>query len=177
MQVSVVEARAQYLGLLGSRAEAQELWHTGLIAPPHVGSSQARDRTHASCMGRKIPYHWVTMELARFSLMCIHSHPLPWLPPPTKKLITTNQLCKHFKGPWDTSLSLTATHHKLQSACLSLPLYRLHTILCLIGFYQMLLYWNKFILKGNYVKAKCEKESLTSMKDTCKYIYIYDESK
>ena len=117
------------------------------------------------------------------SLWCVFAPTLSLdsTPPTTKKLITTNQLWKHFKGPWDTSLSLTGTHHKLQSACLSLPLYRLHTILCLIGFYQMLLYWNKFILKGNYVKAKCEKESLTSMKDTCIcvciYIYIYDESK
>ena len=32
----------------GSREEAQYLWHTGLVAPQHVGSSQTRDRTRVS---------------------------------------------------------------------------------------------------------------------------------
>ena len=34
----VLGARAQQLGFLGSRAQAQELWCTGLVAPWHVGS-------------------------------------------------------------------------------------------------------------------------------------------
>ena len=33
-------AWAQKLGLLGSRAQAQELWCTGLVAPRHIESSR-----------------------------------------------------------------------------------------------------------------------------------------
>ena len=36
----------QQLQLPGSRAQAQKLWHTGLVAPQHVESSQSRDETH-----------------------------------------------------------------------------------------------------------------------------------
>ena len=36
----------------GSRAQAQRLCRTGLAAPRHVGSSQIRDRTLVSCIGR-----------------------------------------------------------------------------------------------------------------------------
>ena len=35
--------QAQQLLLAGSRAQAQQLWHTGLVALWHVGSSQTRD--------------------------------------------------------------------------------------------------------------------------------------
>ena len=45
------------LPILGSRAQAQQLWHMGLVAPWHVGSSHIRDRTHVSCIGRKILYY------------------------------------------------------------------------------------------------------------------------
>ena len=34
---------AQYLQFLGSRAQTQQLWHTGLVAQQHVGSSHIRD--------------------------------------------------------------------------------------------------------------------------------------
>ena len=34
--------RLQQLWLTGSRAQAQWLWHTGLVAPWHVGSSRTR---------------------------------------------------------------------------------------------------------------------------------------
>ena len=43
--------------LTGSRAEAQQFWHTGLAAPMHVGSSCVRDLTHISCIGGQILYH------------------------------------------------------------------------------------------------------------------------
>ena len=46
----------------GSRAQAQWLWHTGLAPPRHVGSFLIRDRSHVSCFGRHILYHWATME-------------------------------------------------------------------------------------------------------------------
>ena len=45
---------ASKLRFLGSRAQVQQLWHTGLVAPWHVGSSQTRDQT---CIGRWILYH------------------------------------------------------------------------------------------------------------------------
>ena len=41
---------------------AQCLLHTGLVAPQHVGSSQTRDWTLVSCIGRRVLYHWATRE-------------------------------------------------------------------------------------------------------------------
>ena len=55
-------AQAQQLQLLGSRAQSPQLWHTGLAALQHVGSSHIRDQTHVSCIGRSILYHWATRE-------------------------------------------------------------------------------------------------------------------
>ena len=55
----------QWLLLLqrtGSRAQSQKLWHAGLVAPRHVGSSWIRDRTRVSCIGRWILHHWATRE-------------------------------------------------------------------------------------------------------------------
>ena len=55
----------QWLLLLrstGLRAEAQELWDSGLVALWHVGSSQIRDRIHVSRTGRQILYHRATRE-------------------------------------------------------------------------------------------------------------------
>ena len=48
----------QELWLQGSRAQSQKLWRTGLIALQHVGSSQIRDQTHVSCIGRWVLYYW-----------------------------------------------------------------------------------------------------------------------
>ena len=36
----------------GSTAQAQYLWYMGLVAPWHLGSSQTRDQTHVSGIGR-----------------------------------------------------------------------------------------------------------------------------
>ena len=52
----------QSLWFPSSRAQAQELWCTGLVAPWHVGSSWIRDQTLVSCIGRWILYHWATRE-------------------------------------------------------------------------------------------------------------------
>ena len=38
------------------------MWCTGLVALQHAGSSQTRDRTHVSCIGRRILNHCVTRE-------------------------------------------------------------------------------------------------------------------
>ena len=44
---------AQWLWLLGSRTQAQQMWHKGLIASRHAGSSQIRDQTYVpSLAGR-----------------------------------------------------------------------------------------------------------------------------
>ena len=48
---------AQQLLLLSSRAQAQQLWCTGLVAARHEGSSQTRDQIHVSCIDRWIIYH------------------------------------------------------------------------------------------------------------------------
>ena len=47
-------------------AQAQQLWHTGLVAPRHVGSSQTRARTRVPCIGRQILNHWATREAPKF---------------------------------------------------------------------------------------------------------------
>ena len=52
----------QQLWLAGSRAQAQQLWHTGLAAPRHVGSSRTRAQTHVPCIGRQILNHCATRE-------------------------------------------------------------------------------------------------------------------
>ena len=44
----------QQLWLAGSRAQAQQLWRTGLGTPRHVGSSRTRARTRVPCIGRQI---------------------------------------------------------------------------------------------------------------------------
>ena len=38
------------------------MWHTGLVAPWHVGSSWTRTRTHVPCIGRRILNHCATRE-------------------------------------------------------------------------------------------------------------------
>ena len=64
----VVEHRLQARGLqqlwlAGSREQAQYLWHTGPVAPWHVGSSQPRARTRVPCVGRRILNHCATREV------------------------------------------------------------------------------------------------------------------
>ena len=43
-------------------AQAQQLWHTGLVAPRHVGSSQTRAQTRVPCIGRQILNHCAARE-------------------------------------------------------------------------------------------------------------------
>ena len=45
------------------------LWSIGLVALWPVGSSQIRHRTHISCIGRQILYHWVTREAPNLFLI------------------------------------------------------------------------------------------------------------
>ena len=50
-------------------AQAQQLWLTGPAAPRHVGSSQARARTHVSCISRQVLNHCATREAQNFRLL------------------------------------------------------------------------------------------------------------
>ena len=52
----------QLLWLVGSRAQAQQLWHMGLVALRHLGSSWTRARTGIPCIGRRILNHCATRE-------------------------------------------------------------------------------------------------------------------
>ena len=74
--------RASVVVAPGSRAQAQYLWHTGLVAPWHVGSSRIRGRTWVSCVGRQILYHWATWEAwVKLSLISLCRLPsIQWLP-------------------------------------------------------------------------------------------------
>ena len=65
-------SRALGLQLLqppGSKAQAHWLWHRGLVAPWHVGSSRTRGRTRVSCIGRHILYHWAAREALIFNFI------------------------------------------------------------------------------------------------------------
>ena len=53
----------QQLWLAGSRAQAQQLWRMGLVAPRYVGSSWTRARTRVPCIGRQILNHCATGEV------------------------------------------------------------------------------------------------------------------
>ena len=54
---------------MGCRAQAQELWRTGLVAPQHVGSPRTRARTCVPYIRRRTPNHCTTREvLAPFLL-------------------------------------------------------------------------------------------------------------
>ena len=57
---SVVAARG--LSGCGPWEPEYRLSNCGLVVPWHMGSSQIRDRTLVSCIGRRILYHWVTRE-------------------------------------------------------------------------------------------------------------------
>ena len=70
--------RAQQLWLVGSKAQAQQLWHTGLVAPRHVGSSQSRARTCVPYIGRQILNHCATREVPAFTF-CLSKFELQFL--------------------------------------------------------------------------------------------------
>ena len=61
-------AQAQYVQLPGSGGQAQQVWSAGSVPPAHMGSSQIRDGTLVSCIGRRTLYHWATREAPSFLL-------------------------------------------------------------------------------------------------------------
>ena len=50
------------LGFCSCSAWALWLWHTDLIAPSHVGSSQTRDQADVPCIARQSLNHWNTRK-------------------------------------------------------------------------------------------------------------------
>ena len=63
---------AQQLWLMGSRAQAQQLWQTGLVVPWHVGSSRTRAQTRVPCIGRRILNHCTTREVSISYFSSVH---------------------------------------------------------------------------------------------------------
>ena len=61
----------QQLWLAGSRAQAQQLWRTGLVAPWLVGSSRTRARTRVPCIGRRILNHCAIREVPTFFFLIV----------------------------------------------------------------------------------------------------------
>ena len=57
-------------------AQAQQLWHTGLAAPRHVGSSQTRARTHVPRISRRTPDHCATREAPTSEFVMVDFPPL-----------------------------------------------------------------------------------------------------
>ena len=57
---------AQQLRHTCFRAQAQQLWCTGLVTPRHAGSSQTRDRICVPCIGRQILNHCTTWEVHKY---------------------------------------------------------------------------------------------------------------
>ena len=49
--------------------QAQQLWHTGLVAPRHVGSSQTQARTRVPCICRQTLNHCATREVHSLFLL------------------------------------------------------------------------------------------------------------
>ena len=54
------------LWLLGSRTQAQKLWHTGLVPPQRMESSWSKEQTSVPCIGRQTLHHWITREAPIF---------------------------------------------------------------------------------------------------------------
>ena len=70
MDFSSCSSQAQELWLKGSRARAQKLWRTGLVALQSMGSSRTKDRTRVPCSDRWILNHWTTREFSSVAQSC-----------------------------------------------------------------------------------------------------------
>ena len=87
-------------GLSSDGMHAQQLAHTGSVAPQHVRSSWTRDQTHVHCIGRQVHNHWTTREVPLLSYCMLHT--LPCTPPPApgkgqwalSHLIVRKQTCE-----------------------------------------------------------------------------------
>ena len=61
-QFLVVEHSSRHSGFSSCSTWAQQLWHTSLDVPKHVGSSQTKDQTSVPYIARWILNHWTTRE-------------------------------------------------------------------------------------------------------------------
>ena len=57
---------SRHVGFSSCGTQAQYLWHMGLVAPWHVGSSQTRAQTHVLSIGWRILNHCATREVPLF---------------------------------------------------------------------------------------------------------------
>ena len=73
------------------------------------GSSQSRDRTCVSCIGRQIPYHWGTWE-DQYTHTHTHTH--------THTYAKSLQLCPTLCNPMNYSLPVSSVHGILQARIL-----------------------------------------------------------
>ena len=55
------------VGFSSCSALTQQLWRMDSVAPWHVGSSWARNRTRVSCINRQIVVHYTTREVSHVS--------------------------------------------------------------------------------------------------------------
>ena len=89
--------RAQQLWFAGSRVQAQQLWHTGLVALRHVGSSRTGAQTRVPCIGRWILNHCATREVLLLTLICPSSNPKYLRTQSLKLELTVTQVWSTFK--------------------------------------------------------------------------------
>ena len=88
----------------GLRAQAQQLWHMGLVALQHVGSSWTRDWTCRPCLDRQILNHWTTRQVLFdifFLYACMYAKSL--------------QSCPTLCNPMDSSPPGSSVHGILQA--------------------------------------------------------------
>ena len=65
---------AQYLGNQALEHRLSSWQYTGSAAPWHMGSSQNRDQTCVSCIGKQVLYYWATTEAPWFSYLTLTNH-------------------------------------------------------------------------------------------------------
>ena len=88
-----------------------------VVMPSYRGSSEIRDQTHISCIGRQVLYHWATKE-AMFSPSAQLSRPI----------------VSHSATPWITahqaSVSITISQSSLKLMFIKSVMPSSHLILC-----------------------------------------------
>ena len=120
---------------MGSRAQAQWLWCTGLVAPRHVGSSWTRARTRVPCIGRWILNHGATRQAPKCQLLNMACQTLPdlvsahlSLTPPQLASSLCALLPQHPGHHADMALYLPNFCLKSLASCLPLLLHCLLTL-------------------------------------------------
>ena len=103
----------RHMGFSNCTAWSQELQFTGLVAQRQVWSSQTRDQTHVSRIGRHIHYHWATGE-APTCIFCPQNYPgrqYLHLTDQEAGLVKVTQLWKHLDSQEDPGFQSSALLH------------------------------------------------------------------